>query len=376
MIRRIAYVVRTFPRLSQTFVTRELDWLLANGFECRIFCLNRSDEAVTQAAARSPWILARLHHLDQASEAILAGFSPDIIHAHFATDAALAALDLGHRHRVPVTFTAHGYDIYRDPPEDFARRAERAAFVVTVSEANRRHLVERLGVRREKIKLVPNGIDTDFFAPDPGQPKPGISHIVCVARLEPVKQLHLLLAGCGVLRDADVPFRCTIVGEGSCRDTLLTLRQELGLTDHVTFAGPLESERVRHHLRSAHLAVLSSQSEGHPVSLLEAAAVGIPAVAPAVGGIPEIIVHGETGLMTDSADPRALGMAMARVCTDHVLAGSMGTAARQRALRHFSTDRQLGALVEVWEAARRAWDSGGPEAACDPIEDRRERGTG
>jgi hypothetical protein len=195
-------------------------------------------------------------------------------------------------------------------------RVARAGRPEAVCDALHPYLVERLGVRREKIKLVPNGVDTHFFSPDPGQPKPGISHIVCVARLEPVKQLHLLLAGCGVLRDADVPFRCTIVGEGSCRDTLLTLREELGLTDHVAFVGPLESERVRHHLRSAHLAVLSSQSEGHPVSLLEAAAVGIPAVAPAVGGIPEIIVHGETGLLTDSADPRALGIAMARVCTD------------------------------------------------------------
>ena len=80
MIRRIAYVVRTFPRLSQTFVTQELDWLLCNGFDCRIFCLHRSDEALTQTAARSPRILARLHRLDQASDAILAGFSPDIIH--------------------------------------------------------------------------------------------------------------------------------------------------------------------------------------------------------------------------------------------------------------------------------------------------------
>lgn len=133
---------------------------------------------------------------------------------------------------------------------------------------------------------------------------------------------------------------------------------------------------MRHHLRSAHVAVLSSQSEGHPVSLLEAAAVGIPAVAPAVGGIPEIIVHGETGLLSDSADPRALGMAMARVCTDHALAGAMGMAARQRALRSFSADQQMSALVEVWEAARRAWDSGGPGATGDPIEDRRERGTG
>jgi glycosyltransferase involved in cell wall biosynthesis len=173
--------------------------------------------------------------------------------------------------------------------------------------------------------------------------------------MPPVKQLHLLLAGCGVLRDANIPFRCTIVGEGSCRGTLLALRERLGLTDHVAFVGPLESEGVRHHLRSANVAVLASQSEGHPVSLLEAASVGIPAVAPAVGGVPEIIVHGETGLITDSADPQALGMAMARLCTDHALSSAMGAAARERAVRYFSADRQMRALVEVWEAARRAW---------------------
>ena len=108
------------------------------------------------------------------------------------------------------------------------------------------------------------------------------------------------------------------------------------------------------------------------MSLLTAASVGIPAVAPALGGIPEMIVHGETGLITDSADPRVLGNAMARLCRDHALLGTMGATARQRALRHFSADREMHALTEVWEAARRASARGRVWPACDPIDDRRQ----
>ena len=351
MIHRIAYVIRSFPRLSQTFVLREIDWLLAGGFDVQIFCLRWSDETVQQPLARSPSILERLHVLDAASDSILARFAPDIIHAHFATDAARVALECGQRHRIPVTFTAHGYDIYREPPADFSRRAKMAAFVITVSQANRRALVETLGVDANKIKVVPNGVDTRFFTPDPSCSKPEGSHVVCIARLEPVKQLHLLLDACAFLRAERVPFHCTIVGDGACRESLETQREALGLHDHVAFAGSAESDSVRQFLRSAHLAVLSSQSEGYPVSLLEAASTGVPAVAPDVGGIREIIVEGVTGFITRADDPISLGMAMQRLCVDHRLAGEMGDAARRRALHAFSIDTQMGLLLAVWEEA-------------------------
>ena len=193
-------------------------------------------------------------------------------------------------------------------------------------------------------------------------------HIVCIARLEPVKQLHVLLAALAFLRTEGIPFRCTIVGDGACRESLLTLSHDLRLSDHVAFVGALASDGVRQHLRSAHLAVLSSQSEGYPVSLLEAASTGIPAVAPAVGGIPEIIVHGETGFIAETADPHALGTAMKRLCMDHRLAGAMGAAARQRALRYFSADRQMSLLLEVWEEARRTYVSGGLGPVGGPIQ--------
>lgn len=353
MIRRIAYVMRSFPRLSQTFVIREIDWLLSGGFDVQIFCLRRSDEIVQQPLARSPRIRERLHVVDSNSDSFFARFAPEIIHAHFATDATRIALEFGQRHRVPVTFTAHGYDIHVDPPADLSQRAFRAAFVITVSEANRRSLVETLGVDAKKIKVVPNGVDTQWFAPDPMRLRPEWPHAVCVARLEPVKQLHVLLDACAFLRAEGVAFRCTVVGEGSCRGSLEMLRESLGLHDYVAFVGAADSDSVRQYLRSAHLAVLSSQSEGYPVSLLEAASTGVPAVAPAVGGIPEIIVDGSTGFITRPADPISLGTAMKRLCVDHRLASEMGHAARRRALQWFSIDRQMGSLLEVWEEVMR-----------------------
>jgi colanic acid/amylovoran biosynthesis glycosyltransferase len=351
VIRRVAYVIRTFPRLSQTFVIQEIDWLLSGGVDVQIFCLNQSDEKMQHAVTRSARIRTRVHRLDHSSDAILARFNPDIIHAHFATDAASTALELGQRHSIPVTFTAHGYDIRSEPPADLPSRALRAAFVVTVSAANRSHMIDTLGVEANRIKLVPTGVDTEYFAPDPSRAKPSVSHVVCIARLEPVKQLHLLLSACDFLRSDGVPFRCSIIGDGSCRESLETLRDDLGLRDQVEFVGAAERDSVRRALQAAHLAVLSSQSEGYPVCLLEAAATGIPAVAPAVGGIPEIIVDGETGFLAQAADSISLGTALKQLCTDHRLASEMGRAARRLALRSFSIDSQMAVLLHLWEEA-------------------------
>ncbi len=349
MICRVAYVLKDYPRLSQTFVLNEIVGLLSRGIDVLVLALNHSGEVIHHELAKSSQVTGRIIFHLESFERALTAFSPDLIHAHFATIATETALRLGAKLGIPVTFTAHGYDIFRSPPPNFSARANLAARVITVSKANQRYLVERLGVNPNQITVIPNGVDTSYFAPNLIQTNHTVPQIVCVARLEPVKQHQILLAACALMKTGGISYRCTIVGDGSCRESLHALRDSLQLRDHVEFTGAADSEQVQQFWRSADVAVLSSQSEGFPVCLLEAAATGIPAVAPSVGGIPEIIVHESTGLLVTPDDPDSLADALKRFCYNLALAGQMGKNARRLALQNFSIDQQLNSLLAVWD---------------------------
>src|SRR5256886_14796807 len=124
--------------------------------------------------------------------------------------------------------------------------------------------------------------------------------------------MGLLLEACAILRAWGVEFRCAIVGDGPCRDELETARARLGLAQAVELVGAAEQAEVLAWWRKAAAAVLPSDSEGMPVSLMEAAACGVPAVATAVGGIPGLIEDGVTRFPTTPRDADGPGGALER----------------------------------------------------------------
>src|SRR6185503_683910 len=146
-VRRIAYVTRQFPVVSQTFVASEVIELRRRGVDVRVLSLLPGDEL-------------RHRFLDRAglagvttTGADLNGFEPELYHAHFATEATAAARALAAECGVPFTFTAHGYDIVSRPPDDLADRAAVAAAVVTVSEASATLLTGH-GVPRDRVRVI------------------------------------------------------------------------------------------------------------------------------------------------------------------------------------------------------------------------------
>jgi colanic acid/amylovoran biosynthesis glycosyltransferase len=351
VVQRIAYVLKAFPQLTQTFILGELRELRRRSIEVLILSLGSPPETLRHKSVAEAG-LDRVTIYDPAQFLPrLIEFRPQLLHAHFATRATAAARSLAKEIGVPFTFTAHGYDIYFAPPKDFYERAVAAAAVVTVSEANRDHITNSFSVPPEYIHVIPNGVDTDFFSPavDPrrGAGQPPL--MVCVARHEPVKNLRLLLETCAVLRDREIEFRCVMVGDGAERSDLEAIRRGLNLDHFVEMVGELERGEVRDWWRRADLAVLSSDSEGMPVSLIEAAACGVPAVATRVGGIPELIGDGVTGVLTAPRDPSALANALARMLADPQRAFEMGQAARRRVIDRFSLRLQLDGLIALWE---------------------------
>src|ERR1051326_5816854 len=135
MPRRIAYVLKVFPKISETFIAEELAELRRRGVEVRILSLLAPRAEIRHDIVASAGLDQLTSYEPREFSSIVQGFRPQILHAHFATEATAMAIELATDHGIPFTFTAHGYDIHRKAPTDFGARAVAAKAVVTVSQA-------------------------------------------------------------------------------------------------------------------------------------------------------------------------------------------------------------------------------------------------
>jgi glycosyltransferase involved in cell wall biosynthesis len=347
--RRIAYVLNIFPKISETFVAGEIAELRRRGVEIRILSLlPPRDEPLHEIINRTR--LPEITSYDvSAFGSILRQFQPDLLHAHFAKEATQKARELSLETGVPYSFTAHGYDIHRKPPRDFFERAEAARAVITVSQANASYIQRTFGVSKARIHVIPCGIDTAFFCPPaPAGSIPGVPVIVCVARHVEVKNLSVLLAACALLRNRGIQFRCIMAGDGPLRSRLIQERAAFQLDDVVAMPGPVDQCAVLRYWHQATVGVLTSDNEGMPICLMEAASCGVPVVATCVGGIPEMVCEGITGLLRKPGDPKGIADALELVLTDNESRQKMAMLARARAEERFSVIRQVDALMQVW----------------------------
>ena len=353
---RVAYVVNVFPKLSETFIAGELAELRRRGVELRVLSLRQPTEPLRHdfvARARLDKITC---YQPAQFASLLREFAPDLLHAHFATEPTAAARDLAKDLGVPFLFTAHGYDIRRKAPADFAERAAAARAVVTVSNANARCIAGSFGVPLDRIHVIPCGVDTDRFRPADGRGAGGhdtasrttVPFIVNVARHVRVKNLGLLLEACALLRRRNTRFRCVLVGDGPLRGELQEKSRRLGLQSCLKFTGALKQAEVINWWRRASVAALTSDNEGMPVCLMEAAACGVPAVATAVGGVPELVQDGVTGLLTRPGDAADLASALATILANPRFGFRLGRAARERVEQQFSVHRQVNGLLGLW----------------------------
>lgn len=218
------------------------------------------------------------------------------------------------------------------------------------------YLVDGLGFRGDKIRIIRNGVDPARFAPVEGERReetlrslgigPDERVIGILAALRPEKDhATFLRAGREVLRD--VPnARLLVVGDGPMQRELEALASDLGIRARVTFAGMRTD--VAEVLSVTEVIVLSSYTvECCPFALLEAMAAGVPAVCTAIGGLPEMIEHGETGYLVSPRDPRGLADGILRVIGTPARSREMGDAARRRLLDHFTLRRSVEEFEHV-----------------------------
>jgi colanic acid/amylovoran biosynthesis glycosyltransferase len=346
--RRIAYVLNIFPKISETFIAGELAELRGRGVELRILSLLPPREEPRHEIIRR----AELDHLVEYDVSrfreSLSRCKPDLLHAHFAKEATEIARELSSEFRIPFTFTAHGYDIHRKPPPDFTERAAAAKAVITVSHANALHIHNAFHVPRSHVHVIPCGVDTGFFQPSNIAVRSQPPLIVCVARHVPVKNLGLLLKCCALLKGRGIDFRCVLIGDGPLRNDLEEQRSHYSLERNVDLRGAANHTEVLRWWQRADIGVLTSDNEGMPVSLMEAAACGVPVVATRVGGVPELVLEGVTGLLSPAADANAFAEALQLLLQNPEMRRRLGSAARERAEQEFSVTRQVDCLLALW----------------------------
>jgi glycosyltransferase involved in cell wall biosynthesis len=223
--------------------------------------------------------------------------------------------------------------------------------VTCVSQQVADFAVNHIGISKEKVVIIPNGLQVPdaerLLGSRAARTELGLpvdqAVVGTVARLDPVKRLDVLLQALGSLPDV----YAVIIGEGPERARLMALCQGLGLTGRVRFPG--QQGDVWPWLAAMDVFALSSDWEGMSNALLEAMAAGLPIIATEVGGTPDVVVDGVTGLLVPPGDPTALADALARLVRDPGLRRQMGQAGRERALRHFSLGRTVERTQNLYE---------------------------
>jgi glycosyltransferase involved in cell wall biosynthesis len=275
---------------------------------------------------------------------------PDILHASSSKAGVLgrlAAWVAG----VPIRiFTVHGwaFSAYSGLAGSAYRWADRLARPLTtvticVSENERAAGIRARTCSAERTVVIRNAAPLDGASRarhDGARPL-----LVAVGRLKAPKDFVTLVRALRLLRPG---FEALIVGDGPDRPTLESEIRRLHLEDRVRLTG--ERHDVPDLLAAADVFVLSSESEGLPVSVLEAMATGLPVVASRVGGLPELIVDGETGLLVEPRDPDALAAALERLVADRALRRELGAAGRAYAEAHFDPESFARAHVNLYAA--------------------------
>jgi glycosyltransferase involved in cell wall biosynthesis len=402
----VAFILKGYPRLSETFIAQEMLGLEQRGLDIRIVSLRHPtdpahhpvhDEIAAPVsylpeylhdeparvlrnwrrarrlpgyrAARSAWLKDlrrdftrnRIRRFGQAM--VLAGeLDPDIrhLHAHFlhtpASVVRYAALMTG----LPWTCSAHAKDIWTTPDWDIAEKLRELDWLVTCTEAGRAHLAG-LAPKPTKVRLVYHGLDFARFPPptdrrrsdadgrDPAAPVTLLS----VGRIVPKKGFAVLIEA--FARLTELNWRWVHIGGGKA-DALNAQASKLGIADRIDWRGAQPQDAVLTALREADLFVLPSRiakdgdRDGLPNVLMEAQSQALACLSTAVSGVPELIENGETGILVPPDDPAALAEALARLIGDPDLRARLAAAGQEHLRAHFGQDAGLDRLAAMFGA--------------------------
>ena len=405
----IAYLVSTWPRLSETFILNEVLALEQRGLGLRIFALKDPKPGPVHAAVtavrakvcrlalRGNWgetlaanlrILVRtpgryrqvlaeavaelfqtrrptaLRHFLQATRlADLLWHEPTVhLHAHFASTPALVAKWAHQLTGLPYSFTAHAKDIYTGQTDALRSRIEQAAGVITCTQYNYRYLAGRFGPWAEqKVRCIYHGLDSAQFSFRAAQPPADTATLVlAVARLVEKKGLTDLITAAKMLRERGRRLQVEIIGEGPLHSALRLQITRLDLNECVHLLGAQSQEQVQAAYQRAAIFVLpcvetaTGDRDGIPNVLLEAMASGVPVITTPISGIPELVEGGVNGLLVPPRDPQNLAVAMAWLLDSRETRLRFARAGRAKVESAFSLSRSSEQIAAFFDQVKTA----------------------
>jgi colanic acid/amylovoran biosynthesis glycosyltransferase len=405
---KVGYVLKRYPRYSETFVVNEILAHESAGLNLTIFALrppcdthfqdkisqvrspvtyirqpiqgrvNASLNTQTPTAASYFWA-----ELQEASK-VIPGFWGKLaiaqgerastvyqaawlaqsvkqqgithLHAHFGSVATSVTRLAAYFADVPYTFTAHAKDIFHEDVqfEDLQRKLQDAAAVVTVSDYNLQYLQQHYGAAAARVQRIYNGLDLEQLHYCSPIHRPPL--ILSVGRLVEKKGLSVLIDACAILRQQQLEFRCQIVGTGALEAELQQQIQRLGLQSNVEIVGPRPQSEVFQLMQQAavfaapYIIGCDGNRDGLPTVLLEAMALGTPCVSTDVTGIPEIVSDRDTGLMVPQRDVKQLAIALQQLLSKPQLRVQLSMRARQLIESKFDIHQNTAALRTLFHS--------------------------
>lgn len=407
---RVGYVVKRYPRYSETFIVREILAHEKAGLDIEIFALRPCNDGHFQDLIAR--VRGRVNYLYFPSEGIVpealtsstvlavhlwnamrqaAEFVPNIwsalgeahdeeardiyqalalaveirrkniahLHAPFASDcctiARLAALFAG----ITYSFTARAKDIFHENvrDDDLRRKLRDASGVVTISDFHLDYLRKTYGPLARKVQRVYNGLDLEEFPYRSPRDRPPV--ILAVGRLVEKKGFADLVEACALLAKRGRDFHCRIIGAGPCKGDLEARIERLGLADQIELAGPLPQNEVAKQMHAASVLAMpcivasDGDADGLPNVIQEALALGTPVVTTDVTGIPEVVRHNQTGLQVSQNAPVELAAALDRLLIDADLRERLATQARKLIESEFNIHRNTERRRAMFRASVR-----------------------
>lgn len=397
----IAYIMSRFPHLSETFILREMDELENLGWEIKLFPLVIQNQPVIHPTAKhwlneaiaspfispgvikanlikffkfpgdyiSLWFKTIKENVESPKFLVrkIALFPKTVymaekmekmgirhIHAHYATHPAFSAWLIHKLTGISYSVTVHAHDIFVEQAM-LKTKLREAKFVVAISEFNREFLAEHVGGWvLDKTHVVHCGIKPENYNFSQNEKNPGCFEILSIGSLQAYKGFPYLIKACAKLRDQGVPFRCRIIGGGEEYQSLERTISSYGLGEHVFLLGPKTQEEVSLLLKEADCYVQPSvitpsrKMEGIPVALMEALASGLPVVATAISGIPELVRQGQTGFLAEPKDSNQLAELLAKVYTKPDQALKLAQAGRELVLKEFELSVNVKQLANLF----------------------------
>jgi glycosyltransferase involved in cell wall biosynthesis len=395
---RIAYLINQYPKISHTFIRREILALERQGHEIMRIALRGWNGELTDPedqverkrtryvlrdgafalilaavrmmlvhpvllvrALRLAWRMSRkaerplpihLIYLAEACRIVpwLRAAGVTHVHAHFGTNSAEVAMLVNTLGGPSWSFTVHGPEEFdKAPIIGLAEKVRRCAFVVAISSYGRSQLYRLVEQRHwSRIHVVHCGVDPAYFD-SPEVPPPSARRLVCVGRLSEQKGQLLLVEAARQLVAGGTNFELVLAGDGDLRQEIETLIARYKLQNTVRITGWVSTARVREEILAARAMVLPSLAEGLPVVIMEAMSLGRPVISTYVAGIPELVVSGEHGWLVPAGDVRTLTEAI-RVCLEAPVGKltRMGHAARERVLNRHAIELSAARIANLF----------------------------